>query len=185
MEQLALFLKYLAKVGIPLKSIFSKPFAFIACFPVLTLPAFTTPQKALILLGGLFVIDFITGIWANWIEFKRDWPIDPVTGEKERLIKSSKLRLSAVKFGTYGIMILCGYGLEWVFAPGEFEPHVRLQKMTLPTIVIAFCCFIELYSIVFENIKRMGIDVILIVKKIAASGWGIYNTIKNKKDETE
>lgn len=182
--ELTIFLKYLAKLGVTVKALFSKPIAFVACFPVLTLPVFTTPQKALILLGGLFVLDFITGIWGNWIEFKRDWPIDPVTGKRERLIKSDKLRLSAVKFGTYCIMILGAYGIEWVFSPGEFEPHSRLQKMTLTTIVIAFCCFIELYSIVFENLKRMGFDVVQRVKNIAASGWTLYKSIKNEKNDT-
>lgn len=175
--ELAIFLKYLSKLGITVKSLFSKPIAFIACFPVMSMPVFTTPQKAIILLGVLFTLDFITGIWGNWIEFKKDWPIDQITGRRERLIKSAKLRLSAVKFGTYAIMILGAYGIEWVFTPGEFEPHERLQKMTLTTIVIAFCCVIELYSIVFENFKRMGFDVVKKVKKI----WSLYKSIKDEK----
>lgn len=175
--ELTIFLKYLAKLGVTAKSLSSKPITFITCLPALTFPVFTTPQKALILLGGLFVLDFITGIWGNWIEFKRDWPIDPVTGRRERVIKSAKLRLSAVKFGTYCIMILGAYGIEWVFVPGEFEPHDRLQKMTLTVIVIAFCCVIELYSILFENIKRMGFDIVKKSKKI----WSLYKSVKDEK----
>lgn len=183
--ELAIFFKYLAKLGITLKSLFSKPFTFISCLPVLTMPVFTIPQKALILLGGLFVVDFITGIWACWIEYKKDWPIDQITGRRERLIKSAKLRLSAVKFGTYAIMILGAYGIEWVFILGEFEPHERLQKMTLATIVIAFCCVIEFYSIFFENVKRMGFDIVQKVKNITSDGWKLYKNVKGETNETK
>lgn len=75
-------------------------------------------------------------------------------------------------------MILDAYGIEWVFAPGEIEPFSRLQKMTLTTITIAFCCVIELYSILFENVKRMGFDVIQKIKTISSTGWKVYKNIK-------
>jgi hypothetical protein len=74
------------------------------------------------------------------------------------------------------------WGIEKVFIIGEFEPHSKLQKMTFTTIVIAICCVIEIYSIVFENFKRMGFDIIKQVKKIASSGWGVYKSIKNEKE---
>lgn len=179
--ELTLYLKYASKLGLTIKAISSKPFSILVCVPVIALPVYTTPEKAIILLGILFIVDFITGIWASWIEFKKALPVVPGSG-KRYVIQSSKLRLSAVKFGTYCIMILGGYGIEWVFVPGEFEPHTRLQKMTLTTIVIAFCCAIEFYSILFENVKRMGYDIIEKVKNMASSGWGVYKSIKNEKE---
>lgn len=178
--ELTIFIKYISKFGITLKLMLSKPITLIAVSPAIVVPAFTTPQKALILLAGLFIGDFITGIWASWIEFKKALPVTPGSG-KRYVIQSSKLRLSAVKFGTYGFMILTGYGLEWAFVPGEFEPHERLAKMTITTFVIAFCCAVEAYSIVFENVKRMGFDVIQKIKNIT----GVYKSIKKESDANE
>lgn len=85
---------------------------------------------------------------------------------KRYVIQSSKLRLSAVKFITYGLVTLVARGVEWVFVAQEFEPHTSLNKMTLTTMAIGFCCAVEVYSIIFENIKRMGFDIIEEVKKI-------------------
>lgn len=171
-------LKYFTKFGLTLKAMLTKPLPLLTCAPVLALPVFTTEQKALLLLGGLFMIDFITGLMASWTEFKKALP----ENRKEYLIESEKLRLSAVKFITYALTALMAWGIEKVFIISEFEPHSKLQKMTFTTIVIAVCCAIELYSIVFENFKRMGFDIIKQVKKIASSGWGVYKSIKNEKE---
>lgn len=139
---------------------------------------FTTVQKALLLLAGLFVADFITGIAASCIEFKNNPPKTNST-VKQYAIQSSKLRISIVKFCAYGMAILISAGIEWAFIAEEFSPHEALNQMSLTTIVVAFCCIIETYSIVFENIKRMGFDIILQVKNIAAKGWDLYTTLKN------
>jgi phage-related holin len=170
--------KYFIKFGITIKAMFTKPLPLLACMPVMYMPVFTTEQKALILLGCLFIIDFATGIMASWSEFQKVLP----ENRKDYLIESDKLRLSAVKFITYAFTALMAWGIEKVFIIGEFEPHSKLQKMTFTTIVVAFCCAIEIYSIVFENFKRMGFDIIKKVKKIASSGWGVYKSIKNEKE---
>lgn len=173
--------KYFAKIAATSKVILTKPAGLISAIPAVS-AAMSTPQKALILLGVLFVLDFGTGIAASSVEFKKSLPVLPASG-KRYVLQSSKLRLSAVKFVTYGMVVIVAYGLEWVFVMQEFEPSSKLQKLSLTTISIAFCCAIEFYSIFFENIKRMGFDVIQKVKNISKSGWDLYKTVKNDKTE--
>lgn len=183
MQEVYVFLRYPAKIMACLKIILSKPLGLVAMVPVIAMPVLTTPQKALILLGCLFVVDFITGIIASWVEFKKTLPVTPGSG-KRYVIQSSKLKLSGVKFIIYGLGSLIAAGIEWVFIAQEFEPHKALKKLTLTAIVIGFFCVIEIYSIVFENFKRMGFDVIQEIKKIFKSGRDIYKTVKDDDSST-
>lgn len=88
-----------------------------------------------------------------------------------------------MKFICYGLAALIARGLEWAFIVEEFEPHEKLQKMTLTTIVIAFCCIIEGYSILFENVKRMGFDIVQKIKTMSKAGWSLYESVKNEQNE--
>jgi len=185
MQEVYVYMRYPVKIFATLKVILSKPAGAATAVPVVAImPVLTTPQKALILLGCLFVADFITGILASWVEFKKSLPVLPGSG-KRYVIQSAKLKLSGVKFIIYGLGSLIAAGIEWVFIAQEFEPHKALKKLTLTAIVIGFFCVIEIYSIVFENFKRMGFDVIQEIKKIFKSGRDIYKTVNNDKTETE
>ena len=177
MNDLTIYGKYITKIGISPEMIFSSP-AGISVVPIgIVAASISTPLKAMILLAVLFILDFITGIWASWIEF-RNQQIKGSANNKY-VVQSAKLRLSAIKFITYGMVILVAYGLEWVFVVQEFKPSDKIENLSLTTIAIIFCCAIEFYSVFFENIKRMGFDIILKIKKIASSGWDLYKTIKN------
>lgn len=165
-SNLMLFGKYVSKVGVAVKAIFTKPVITAMCVPVMVMPVFTGLQKALIALGAFFVLDFITGIWASYIEFYKNLPPKKPNAPKRYVIKSRKLKLSAVKFIVYGLMLLVAHGIEWAFLPGEFQPHSSLSQMTITTIAAGFLCAIEIYSIVFENFKRMGFDVIAKFRKL-------------------
>lgn len=154
----------------------NKSLILFFCIPILVL---TTSQKAVILLGLFFILDFITGILASWVEFMKT----NSNSEKRYLIQSSKLRLSAVKFICYALGILCAWGIEIVFVIKKIPSgSISTQNLTFTTVVIAFFCAIEFYSIFFENIKRMGFDIILKVKKISSESWKLYKTIKNENN---
>ena len=178
MNNLLLFTGHIQKICFPEKSTYRIPASIISTITAITAPQFTTVQKALLLLAALFIADFITGIAASCIEFKSN--THQTEGAiKQYAIQSSKLRISVVKFCAYGMAILISAGIEWAFIAKEFSLHKALNQMSLTTIVVAFCCIIEAYSIVFENIKRIGFDIILQVKNIAAKGWDLYTTLKN------
>lgn len=157
-----------------------KPLTLFTSLPLIGFPILTTSQKAVILLGIFFILDFITGILASWIEVKKT----NSTAGKKYVIQSSKLRLSAVKFICYALGILCAWGIEIVFVIKKVPSgSISTQNLTFTTVVIAFFCVIEFYSIFFENIKRMGFDVIQKVKKISSEAWKLYKTIKNENNE--
>ena len=181
--ELSIISKYFTKPLETFGEFALKPLAAVACVPVMIPPAMSTPIKALILLAIFFILDFLTGIGASYVEFKKSLPVLPGSG-KRYVLSSSKMRLSVVKFITYGLAALIARGMEWVFIPGEFEPNENLNKMTLTTIVIGICCVIEVYSILFENVKRMGFDLIQKVKQIYKEGWKLYKYVKNGKDES-
>lgn len=171
------------KTGMHLKELFSKPTGYILTLGFVALSEMTTTQKTLLLLAVLFIFDFITGVWASYAEFKKSLPVTPGSG-KRYVFSSAKMRLSAVKFITYGMGVIVSFFVESIFVIQEFEPsHISTQKLTLTTVVTLFFCSIEFYSIFFENIKRMGFDIIQKVKNIFRDGWGLYKSVKNEKDE--
>jgi len=133
----------------------------------------------LFLLLVAILLDFITGIIANYNESKRKQSKLYVD---RYFLQSSKLRLSILKFITYGLAILIAFFIEYIFMIGEFKPHHLIQKVTFTTIVISFCCAIEIYSIFFENIKRMGFDIILKIKEIITQAWKLYKILKGEKE---
>lgn len=182
MQNLYIFMRYPAKIVACIKVMFSKPAGMAMLVPVLVMPEITTTVKALYLLLLLMVADFFTGVIASYIEFKKSVPVTPGSG-KRYVIQSSLLILSGVKFIIYGSASLIAAGIEWVFIAQEFEPHKALKKLTLTAIVIGFFCVVEVYSIVMENFKRMGFDVLEVVKKMFKSGRDIYKTVKDDKTE--
>lgn len=137
-----------------------------------------TTKLTLFLLLFSIVLDFITGIGANYIEAKNE---KTSINKKKYLIESSKLRFSVLKFITYGLATLIAYCIEYIFRIEPFETYLSIQKITFTCIIISFCCTIEIYSIFFENIKRMGFDIILKTKRIISEIWKLYKILKGEK----
>lgn len=159
MEWLSLYIKYFTKLGISLKTMSSSPVTGVAAGTVIAASAMTNTEKAIYLLIGLFVLDFITGILASWKEKKEAEKTDPSLKEKS-LISSEKLKLSGVKAFTYASAILAVWGVEKVFIIKSFKfSNISDQDMTITLVFIGFCCSVEFYSIFFENFKRAGFDI--------------------------
>jgi len=186
------FASYTPKILDKIKIIFSKPENIILSLaPSITIPEaatvidskFSTFQYTLILLGVLFVADFATGIMASYFEFKKAKQVTPEDGGL--FIQSQKLRLSGAKLISYGLGIIVAYWIEFIFINGDFKISNSIKNLTLSTIVAMFFCSIEIYSIFFENFKRMGFDLLAKFKKIFSTGVEIVDTIKNTNEKTE
>jgi phage-related holin len=174
MEWLSLYSKYFIKLGISLKTMTSSPVTAVAGGTVVTLSIFSSVQKAILLLFLFFILDFITGILASWREKKQAEKENPKLKETS-LISSDKLKLSAIKAFTYASAILSIYGIEKVFFIKTFKiDTISDEDMTITLIFVGFCCAIEFYSIVFENFKRMGYDI---VKKFTNTVTGVKRLI--------
>lgn len=159
MEWLSLYTKYFIKLGISLKTMTSSPVTGVAAGTVIAASAMTNTEKAIYLLIGFDILDFITGILASWKEKREAEKTDPSLKEKN-LISSEKLKLSGVKAFTYASAILAVWGIEKVFIIKSFKfNNISDQDMTITLVFIGFCCSIEFYSIFFENFKRAGFDI--------------------------
>jgi phage-related holin len=159
MEWLSLYSKYFLKLGISLKTMSSSPATAVVSGTVVAASVMTNTEKAIYLLIGFYVLDFITGILASWREKKEAEKTKPEL-KKQSLISSEKLKLSGVKAFTYASAILAVWAIEKVFIIKSFKiDSISSQEMTITLIFIGFCCAIEFYSIFFENFKRAGFDI--------------------------
>lgn len=174
---ISIYFKYFSKMFITTKLIFSNKITISLALPTFVMITLTTEQKAIILLGIFFALDFATGIAASWFEKRRAEKLDPALKEQS-LISSEKLKLSMVKAFMYCSSILSIYGIEKVFFVRQFHLDFFEQKASITLLAVAFCCVIELYSVIFENFKRMGFDLKDKVSRI-------FKTVKSVKDSAD
>lgn len=137
----------------------------------------STEGKALLALAIFFILDFITGTWASWAEFKK-------TKEKPKVyfIESGKLRQSIAKAVGYFLFIAGSWVMTILYFSGQFELPLGSAKHTVMSLVIGSCIAIELWSNI-ENIKRLGFDIIGRIETIAKKVWSLKKILKNEKDD--
>ena len=162
-------LAYFTKVSLSLKAILSKKIGLFILIPTVTVTSQIDPEKAIYLLLFFIVIDFITGIAGSYVDWSK-------TDKKERLISSEKLRKSGLKMSVYFFGILCCFGVEKIFIIKNFKlALISDNHFTLSLVAIGFFITVEFYSIVFENFKKMGFDVLSKFRKIA----GVFKETKD------
>ncbi|PZR24451.1 MAG: hypothetical protein DI539_00300 [Flavobacterium psychrophilum] len=138
---------------------------------------FTSSEQQIILLFLCIMLDFITGILASWTESKTNLDLSQ---PKKYFIESAKLRLTVIKFVSYSLGILGAWGIETIFLIKKIPlVSISTKELTLTSYVVCFFCVIEIYSILFENIKRMGFDILQKSKIIISEVWKFYKTLKN------
>lgn len=136
--------------------------------PIVVATASIDIVRSIKLLLVFMVVDFATGIGASY----KEWRVK----KEGYLISSEKLKMSGVKFALYASTILLAYYLEKIFFIKPFEFGFSKGSFNISIVVVAFWCVVEFYSIVFENFKRMGFDV---VKKVTT----IFKKYKSAKKE--
>lgn len=132
-------------------------------------------------LFGLFIFffltDWITGVWASWIERDKD------DKPKEYHIDSERARKTiAAKLFLYGIVFVFGWGATKIF----WQNGITFWGVSAPLspleIATAICMTIEFWSNL-ENGKRIGFDVIGMVRGAAKTLWGAYNSVSKGKHD--
>lgn len=137
-------------------------------------------KLALLVLFVLMTLDFITGISASYVERKE--LIKTLKGaelenlKKTNLISSQKLKMSGVKFALYMITTLLAFAIESIFFIKSFNLKFSEAELTVSVVVIFFWCCVEIYSIIFENFKKMGFDITAKVLNIFKK----YKSLKSK-----
>lgn len=190
MEELLLFKSCFIKIFFTFKLVLSKPLTALTFAGITGLSIFTRigaldiTQQALLFLLGSFILDFITGVYASYIETKaKIKPLEkkPNTKWKRFLnmidtlgktISSEKLRKSVVKAIAYSLIVICTYGIQVIFFVKKFKfSNMSDREFTITLIVIGFCIITELWSVFKENLPRAGYDI----------GGAIMNVVRGVK----
>ena len=155
---LLLLLPYLHKMTIVWKALFSKKGIILTIPLVMALPILTTRQQIGCVLGFLMFIDFVTGVM---VSHKAKTELEKTKPElkNERLISSSGLKKTGVKFLLYGSTILTAYWIQNILKINKFSFSFTDLSVGITLLVMLFWVTVEIYSIVFENFKALGFDV--------------------------
>lgn len=187
MTDLLTQLQYITKIIVSTKTLVTTGKGASILIPSITLTVTNDIRSAFFFLAVTFFIDFLTGIYASFIENRN---IEREKGTLKKgffnklvllldTITSEKLRKSIVKAIGYALFILLVFGVERVFVIKSFTfLNISDKNWTITLVAQAFCIAIEIYSIVFENIKRAGYD-------LAGSFSKAFKQYKNIKDEIQ
>lgn len=125
----------------------------------------------------VFHIDMITGILASRREMRKEG-IKP----KVFFLESSKMRQSVVKGGFYLWFFIGLFFLTKIMHIPAIDIRITDKHFMLYELGLIICIGIEKYSII-ENFKRLGFDVLKMVKKISKAVWVTVDAVKNNKHE--
>lgn len=133
-------------------------------------------RSGTIVLGVVFLIDYITGMGASW----KEWKQEKAAGEKGMppyFLQSNKLRKSLLKATTYLLFV----GMSWVawylFFDGKIHLPLSSKEVNVISITFGLCIAVECWSIL-ENMKRIGFDLIGQISKTVKGFWRGYKEIK-------
>lgn len=159
MELLSLYTTYLFKITASIKTLLTTPTGVLVSIPMIAVPFLTNLQLSFVLLFGLFLADFGTGILASYYVKREEEKTNPALKE-ENLISSEKAKYSVVKALAYTMSSLGVYFIEKIFFIKTFRiDSISEKDLTITLIWVGFCSAIEFYSIFFENFKKMGFDL--------------------------
>lgn len=164
-------------------------FAFLASvqkpavvIPALGIASLSSCQFGVLLLFGLMIGDFLSGVYASWVVFKQD-PANEGLRFRKNGFSSEKIRLSLSKSVTYFLFIIGAYGLEWVFKLKSFRAETYTDhQITITLITIAISCAIEFYSILFENLPKAGFSIEVQLKAIYGKVKAVMTALKNLRN---
>lgn len=194
------YLTYIAKPFLAIKTLLFTSKGLAITIPTsVTIAALSSESKAWYLFLLVYTVDFITGIMASYhLSFKEEkkkpsytiilesrWSIRMMFKIEFFIanIQSEKLRKSIIKAVGYVLFILLFHSINHVFQikSWSFESISDL-KWNLTLAALAGCIASEIWSILFENLKKMGFDLIGILGNLS----GTYKEVKKKmKDDEE
>ena len=171
-EEITLYLHYLAKPFIIIQEVVTTPKGIAFAIPTLgTISLLSTQRLAFTFLVIAYLLDFITGVIASFIERleeeKKIQEVESFTWKQKVIyffdnISSDQMKRSIVKGIAYSVFILCSHGIQFIFKIKPFSFSFSDLVWDLPLIAVAGAIVIELWSILLENFKRMGFDIIKI-----------------------
>ncbi len=163
----SLILPYLHKTFFVLKATFTtKKGLFILPTLAISLPVLSTKQHIGLMLTALMIGDFITGLAVSNLEKKKLEKTDPDL-KNNNLFSSDKFKTkTGVKLVLYMSTTFIAYWGEHVLKINTFNIPISSLDFTITIAVMCVWMGVEIHSIVFENIKKLGFDVLAIFGKM-------------------
>ena len=156
-----------------------KPYVIIPTIGIIEL---SNMQLSILLLFGLLAADWGTGVYAAWINYKKEngkgFFKDSEKGFSSRIWKQS-----LTKTITYFLFILSTYAIQHIFQIKSFDSeYSHIKGITITLFAIAISCGIEFYSIFFENLPKAGFNIEDSFLKLFNKIKSIFTKIKNFND---
>lgn len=151
--------------------------------PTIGIIELSNTQLALCLLFFLLSMDYFTGVYASWINYKKENG-KGFFKDSENGFSSEKWQQSVTKAITYFLFILLTYAIQHIFQIKSFDSeYSHIKGITITLFAIAISCGIEFYSIFFENLPKAGFDIEKEFMKLFDKAKSIFKKVKNFKDE--
>ena len=156
-----------------------KPYVIIPTIGIIEL---SNMQLSILLLFGLLAADWGTGVYAAWINYKKEngkgFFKDSEKGFSSRIWKQS-----LTKTITYFLFILSTYAIQHIFQIKSFDSeYSHIKGITITLFAIAISCGIEFYSIFFENLPNAGFNIEDRFLKLFNKIKSIFTKVKNFND---
>lgn len=191
-QEISLYLHYLIKPFIAVQEILLTPKGMAFAIPTFAgISLLSTQRLAFYFLIAAFFVDFVTGVIASFMERIKEEKINQQVEKfslKEKIIyffdniSSDQMKRSIVKGIGYALFILCSYGIQHIFKIKPFTFSFSELTWDLPLLAVGGAIVIELWSILLENFKRMGFDIIKILLNIFSRAKEVKDEVINLKD---
>jgi hypothetical protein len=165
LSHISIMLGYVVKTATLIKSAFYQPLSLSVSIPIITFSVLNKIQLALLLLAFCIFIDFVTGLWVSYEEKLKKFKEEQIK-IKSRLrflfievLESEKIRYTILKALVYGSFILVIYIGEKIFFIQLEKDIEAIDKVFYTLLVIGILCAVEMYSAIFENAKKLGLDL--------------------------
>ncbi|WP_133509785.1 hypothetical protein [Flavobacterium chryseum] len=139
---------------------------------------FHIEKQVLLFLSALIIVDFVTGILVSFKIAKDEAKKKGKFATKEttqhgffarllfkikfyyNVIESGRLRLSLLKMTMYMFAIIGAKTIQSMFKIKPFGFSFSDAEWTITIVIMCICCIFEIHSIVIENAKGLGYDLI-------------------------
>lgn len=198
------YFKYLGKPFLAIKKTFSTSKGLALAAPtVYYISTFHVENQALLFLGILYFVDFITGLMVSFKVAKESAIKKGVYKELifegsgyssymkyllvrgmfkirfyAEVISSSKIKLSILKGVVYMMFIVLAKTIQMMFKLKPFSFDISPIEWSITLIVICVCCACEAHSIFIENFTKLGFNMLDRV-------FSVFKTYKKYKSQIE
>ncbi|WP_372744296.1 phage holin family protein [Lutibacter sp.] len=133
---------------------------FIIPTIAISLPVLSTKQHVGLMLAILMIVDFATGFAVSKKNKKEAEKLKPEL-KTENTFSSETFKVkTGIKLFLYMSTIFIAYWAENVLKINPFNFSFSTLEFTITIVIMCIWMIVEMYSIFFENVKKLGFDIL-------------------------